>query len=428
VAKFQAIRGMHDVLPEATPTWQYLARCAREVLLTHGYREIRLPILELTELFECSIGAATDIVEKEMYTFTDRNGDSLTLRPEGTASCVRAGLEHGLFHNKTQRLWYCGPMFRHEKPQRGRLRQFHQIGVEAVGMAGPDIDAELILMCGMLWRRLGLTDARLELNSLGTAQCRNRYRERLVGYLQDHDQRLDEDSRRRLTSNPLRILDSKNPDLQDLIESAPKLEAYLDDQSREHFAQLCALLDDAGVDYLLNPRLVRGLDYYSKTVFEWTTDRLGAQGTLCAGGRYDGLVELFGGRPTPAVGFAVGVERLIELLERGDNSAAEGESGCDVVLITLGPAARARGVVLAAQLREAIPHLRLVVDFGTGNVKRQLKRAYDSNARICLVIGEQELAANCVTVRDLRQADQQANLAITNLNDHLRNLFSRGSV
>lgn len=428
MAKYQAIRGMHDVLPEATPAWQYLEQCAKDVLSNHGYQEIRMPILEMTELFERSIGASTDIVEKEMYTFNDRNGDSLTLRPEGTASCVRAGLEHGLFHNKTQRLWYSGPMFRHEKPQRGRLRQFHQIGVEAVGMAGPDIDAEVILMSAQLWRRLGLTDATLQLNSLGTPACRSRYRDQLVDYLQTHYQRLDEDSRRRLNSNPLRVLDSKNPDLHDLIEAAPKLDAYLDDESRDHFSQLCEILNDAGVAYVLNPRLVRGLDYYSKTVFEWTTDRLGAQGTLCAGGRYDGLVELFGGRPTPAVGFAMGLERLIAALEGCEASTVPQQSYCDVTLIAIGPAARRRSVVLADQLREALPQLRFIADFGSGNLKRQLKRAYDSNARLCLVMGEEELVAGRVNVRDLRHAELQTNLAFSELADHLRSVFAQGSV
>jgi histidyl-tRNA synthetase len=414
MAAFQAIRGMHDILPEQTPSWRRLERRIGEVLEAHGYREIRLPILEMTELFARSIGATTDIVEKEMYTFDDRNGDSLSLRPEGTAGCVRAGLEHGLLHNKTPRLWYAGPMFRHEKPQRGRLRQFHQIGVEAFGLPGPEIDAEVILMTRVIWQHLQLGGLCLELNSLGTPACRERYKAELVRYFGEHESQLDEDSRRRLQTNPLRILDSKNPDLAGLIAAAPTLEAFLDAESRAHFDQLRSMLDAASLDYRVNSRLVRGLDYYSKTVFEWTTDRLGAQSTVCAGGRYDGLVELFGGRATPAVGFAMGLERLIELLQSADTPNAP-----QAVMLTLGEAARARGPVLADELRRSLPELQLTLDLGSGNLKRQLRRAYDSGARLCLILGEAELADEQILVRPL-QTDGEQQLAIAGLGDYLR--------
>ncbi|MDO9372294.1 MAG: histidine--tRNA ligase, partial [Gammaproteobacteria bacterium] len=310
----QAIRGMNDILPQQTPYWAFVEDRTRTLLTACGYAEIRLPLVEFTELFTRSIGAVTDIVEKEMYTFADRNGDSLTLRPEGTAGCVRAAIEHGLLHNQTQRLWYQGAMFRHERPQKGRYRQFHQIGVETYGFSGPDIDAELILLSARLWRMLGLTGLTLQINSLGTHAARVAYRIELVRYFSTHHHALDEDSQRRLHTNPLRILDSKNPALQALIEGAPRLADHLDEESRVHFAGLCATLDRAGVAYQVNPRLVRGLDYYDRTVFEWVTDRLGAQGTVCAGGRYDTLVEQIGGRPTPAIGFALGMERLVALL------------------------------------------------------------------------------------------------------------------
>ncbi|MGB5623143.1 MAG: histidine--tRNA ligase, partial [Gammaproteobacteria bacterium] len=308
------IRGINDILPAETRAWQWLEQIVREVLQAQGYGEIRLPLMERTELFARSIGEVTDIVEKEMYTFLDRNGDSLSLRPEATASCVRAGITHGLFHNQQQRLWYSGPMFRYERPQKGRYRQFHQMGAEAFGFAGPDIDAELILACARIWRRLGLDDLRLELNSLGTAESRQAYRGLLVEYFREHEKDLDEDSQRRLNQNPMRILDSKNPDMQALIDAAPSITDHLDDESADHFAQLRETLDAVGVSYLINPRLVRGLDYYSRTVFEWVTDRLGAQGAVCSGGRYDGLVEQLGGRATPAIGWAMGIERLVELL------------------------------------------------------------------------------------------------------------------
>jgi len=403
----QAIRGMNDILPAETAAWQHLEETLRDVVHAYGYREIRMPLLEKTELFKRSIGEVTDIVEKEMYTFDDRNGDSLTLRPEGTASCVRACMEHGLLHNQQQRLWYAGPMFRHERPQKGRYRQFHQVGVEAFGMAGPDIDAEMILMTARIWERLGLSGAVLQLNSLGTLQARAAYRDALVAYLQAHAEALDEDSRRRLDSNPLRILDSKNPDMQALLAAAPSLPDYLDEESREHFAALRGLLDAAGVRYELNPRLVRGLDYYSKTVFEWVTDQLGAQGTICAGGRYDGLVEYLGGRPVPAVGFALGLERLLGLLAAGGVDLPGKDP--HVYLVVDGEQGAARGMVFAEELRAALPGLRLQVNCGGGSFKSQFKRADRSGAVFALVIGDSEVEQQQVVLKPLRSdADQES--------------------
>ena len=405
----QAIRGMNDILPDQTPYWHYLERVWREILPAYGYREIRLPILEKTELFKRSIGEVTDIVEKEMYTFTDRNGDSLTLRPEGTAGCVRAGIEHGLLYNQIQRLWYQGPMFRHERPQKGRYRQFHQLGVEAFGMAGPDIDAELILMSARMLERIGLADCTvLQINSLGSAESRLRYRELLVSYFSDHLDQLDEDSRRRLHSNPLRILDSKNPRMQELVGQAPRLSEHLDSESREHFQQLLAYLDDAGVSYQVNSRLVRGLDYYSKTVFEWVTDRLGAQGTVCAGGRFDSLVSQLGGKPTPAAGFAVGMERLVALLmDAGQRIDA---ADPQVYMVVVGEAAERQGMRIAEQLREALPQLRLQLNCGGGSFKSQLKRADKSGAEVALILGENELMQGCIVVKPLRSGGEQLTL------------------
>jgi histidyl-tRNA synthetase len=403
----QAIRGMNDILPAETAAWQHLEETLRDVVHAYGYREIRMPLLEKTELFKRSIGEVTDIVEKEMYTFDDRNGDSLTLRPEGTAGCVRACMEHGLLHNQQQRLWYAGPMFRHERPQKGRYRQFHQVGVEAFGMAGPDIDAEMILMTARIWERLGLRGAVLQLNSLGTLQARAAYRDALVDYLQARADALDDDSRRRLGSNPLRILDSKNPDMQALLADAPSLPEFLDEESREHFAALRALLDAAGVRYELNPRLVRGLDYYSKTVFEWVTDQLGAQGTICAGGRYDGLVEYLGGRPVPAVGFALGLERLLGLLAAGDVELPGKDP--HIYLVMDGEQGIARGMVFAEELRAVLPGLRLQVNCGGGSFKSQFKRADRSGAVFALVIGDSEAAQQQVVLKPLRSdADQES--------------------
>ncbi len=399
----QSVRGMNDILPEATPYWQLLEDTAREVLTAYGYQEIRLPILERTELFSRSIGEVTDIVEKEMYTFTDRNGDSLTLRPEGTAGCVRAGVENGLVRSE-QRLWYAGPMFRHERPQKGRYRQFHQIGVEAFGLEGPDVDAEQILMGARLWRRLGVEDLTLEVNSLGTPAARATYRADLVDYLSGRHAELDEDARRRLGSNPLRVLDSKNPDMQALIEAAPRLTDYLDGPSRAHFEGLLEALERAGVAYRLNPRLVRGLDYYEKTVYEWTTERLGAQGTVCAGGRYDGLVEQLGGRPTPAAGFAIGLERLVALLE---GSARPRHHQPHAYLVLAAPGSEAEGLRLAEGLRDAVAGLRLVVNCGGGSLKTQLKRADRSGAELALILGDEERERGEATVKRLRQEATQ---------------------
>jgi len=404
----QAVRGMNDILPELTPSWQHLEDTLRRVIQSYGYREIRLPLLEKTELFKRSIGEVTDIVEKEMYTFEDRNGDSLTLRPEGTAGCVRACMEHGLLHNQVQRLWYAGPMFRHERPQKGRYRQFHQIGVEAFGMEGPDIDAEIIFMTARLWQALGLTGAELQLNSLGTGAARAAYREALVEYFRGCQEDLDEDSRRRLDSNPLRILDSKNPHMQGLIGAAPRLPDYLDADSRAHFEELRSLLDAAGVDYVVNPRLVRGLDYYGRTVFEWVTDRLGAQGTICAGGRYDGLVEYLGGRPTPAVGFALGLERLIALLEAEGIGTPDGSPHAYLVLS--GDKGMRRGMVFAGELRDAVKGLRLLTNCGGGSFKSQFRRADKSGAGIALVIGDDEAEHGQVTLKPLRGESAQETL------------------
>ncbi|MFW9605516.1 MAG: histidine--tRNA ligase, partial [Pseudomonas sp.] len=409
----QAIRGMNDILPEQTPLWRYLEDCVARLLDGYGYRQIRMPIVEFTELFKRSIGEVTDIVEKEMYTFDDRNGDSLTLRPEGTASCVRAVQEHGLIGGgQPQKLWYIGPMFRHERPQKGRYRQFHQIGIELFNFEGPDVDAELIILTWRLWGLLGLREAvQLELNSLGSSDDRARYRDALVEYLSARFEQLDEDSQRRLASNPLRILDSKNPDTQALLVDAPKLADYLSAEAQTHFDGLKARLEAAGVPYVLNPKLVRGLDYYGKTVFEWTTDKLGAQGTVCAGGRYDGLVEQLGGKPTPAVGFAMGVERLILLIETLDKVPAELARTVDVYVATFGAAAELAALGLSERLRDEVPGLRLVVNAGGGSFKSQLKKADKSGALFALILGENELAQQVVAVKPLRNDDAQQTVA-----------------
>ena len=393
---------MNDLLPEACERWQRIEEVARATLHAYGYREIRLPILEKSELFARSIGSLTDIVEKEMYSFEDRSGENLTLRPEGTAGCVRAGIENGFLHNQVQRLWYAGPMFRHERPQKGRYRQFHQIGVEVFGIESPDLDAELILMCARLWRALGLEGIALQLNSLGTSAVRAAYRQELVRYLETQRDRLDEDSLRRLDKNPLRILDSKNPAMQDVIAGAPNLMDHLDEASRAHFARLGDCLRDAGVVFTVNPRLVRGLDYYTRTVFEWTTDRLGAQSAVCAGGRYDGLVEQLGGKPTPAAGFAVGMERLAELLAlQGDMRHAIRPHA---YLILLGDAAERQGMTLAEQLRNA--GLRIECNCGGGGLKAQFKRADRSGAVYALLVGDDEIRNRSVTIKDLRDGSQ----------------------
>ncbi len=422
MAKFQAIRGMNDQLPEATPVWAGVEATLREILTAYGYSEIRLPVVEQTELFARSIGAVTDIVEKEMYTFQDRNGDSLTLRPEGTAGCVRACLEHGLLHNQVQRLWYMGPMFRHERPQKGRYRQFHQIGAEAFGMADPAIDAELICMTARCWKRLGIREVTLQLNSLGSSAARLAYREKLVAYFQLHLDELDEDSQRRLHSNPLRILDTKNPQMQPLVAGAPLLVEYLDADSRHHFERLKELLEIAGIPYEINPRLVRGLDYYTKTVFEWVTGQPGSQATVCAGGRYDGLVEQLGGRQTPAVGFAVGLERLIVLLTEAGYGGLDGYPHAYLVMV--GEAAERRGLVLAEHLRDQLPELRLQANCGGGNFKTQLKRADRSGARLALLLGEDEVNAGRVAVKFLRAETAQQELPQDQLAGLLTEFFS----
>ncbi len=408
--KIQAIRGMHDVLPEQTANWQFAEQVIREVLNSYGYREIRLPIVEKTELFKRSIGEVTDIVEKEMYTFADRNGDSLTLRPEGTAGCLRACLEHGLLHNQVHRLWYYGPMFRHERPQKGRYRQFVQLGVETYGMADADIDAEIILLSERLWKRLGVRDKlRLQLNSLGTTEERLSYREILVAYFQRHLDVLDEDSLRRLETNPLRILDSKNPEMQQLINEAPLLKDHLGEQSREHFRQLTEMLDGLGVSYMLNPRLVRGLDYYGKTVFEWVTDELGAQGTVCAGGRYDGLIEQLGGKANSAIGFAMGMERLLALLETVANP--EIRKTIDVYMIRVGAAAEKAGMMFAERIRNELPELALQMHCGGGSFKSQFKKADRSGAQYALILGDDEAANAQASVKNLREEQAQRTMS-----------------
>lgn len=414
----QAIRGMNDILPQQSPAWQQVEAVLRQVAASYGYEEIRMPIVESTDLFKRSIGEVTDIVEKEMYTFDDRNGDSLTLRPEGTASCVRAGNEHGLLYNQTQRLWYMGPMFRHERPQKGRYRQFHQFGLEAFGLPDADIDAEIILLTARLWREFGIADqVELQLNSLASNEARATYRDALRTYLSQHEEVLDEDSKRRLQSNPLRILDSKNPDMQAILVNAPQLSEYWDDESREHFAQLCKRLDTAGIKYTLNERLVRGLDYYNRTVFEWVTTELGAQGTVCAGGRYDGLVEQLGGKATPAVGFAMGLERLVLLLE--SQNKIKPQASADVYVALMGEAAELAGVDVAERLRSELPNVRVLMHCGGGNMKKQMKKADKSGAAVAVIIGDSELENSSYTVKPLRDQDGQKSVSWQQLVEYL---------
>jgi len=411
--KTRAIRGMNDILPDVSGTWRYLESIVQDIVRSYGYTEIRLPLLEHTELFQRSIGAATDIVEKEMYTFPDRNGESLTLRPEATAGMVRAGISNGLFHNQKQKLWTSGPMFRYEKPQQGRYRQFYQFDVEAVGYDGPDIDAELISMTARLWQRLGISKIHLEINSLGTPEARRVYRNALVEYFSGVKNQLDEDSIRRLGQNPLRILDSKNPDLQAIVEAAPAMLDYLDEASAEHFSGLKSLLDVAGVSYRVNPRLVRGLDYYSRTVFEWVTDALGSQGAVCSGGRYDGLVEKLGGRATPAIGWAMGMERFVALYEAcGGEAPAE---GIDVYIAALGEGTLQRAFALAEELRDSIAGIGVEMNLGGGSFKSQMKRADKSGAEFALILGEQELAEGKIGVKPMRSTDEQTSVALDEL-------------
>ena len=417
--KLQAIKGMKDLLPAESPAWQYLEAAITDVFQSYGYQEIRFPIIEQTELFKRGIGEVTDIVEKEMYTFEDRDGDLITLRPEGTASCVRACEQHQLLFDRgllTQKLWYTGPMFRHEKPQKGRLRQFHQFGVEAFGFSGPDIDAELLIMTARLWRRLGILDAvSLQLNSLGSAESRKTHKDALVAYFEAHKGQLDDDSVRRLYTNPLRIFDSKVEQTQVLLPDAPKLDAYLDDESKSDFTALCALLDAAGVEYEVNPTLVRGLDYYSKTVFEWVTDKLGSQGTVCGGGRYDSLVAQLGGKPTPAIGFGMGVERLILLLEAVDVIPAEVYQRLDAYIVAVGNTQK-EAFLLAEQVREDIPGIRVQLHFGGGSFRSQMKKADKSGALIALIIGEDEVANSEVGVKYLRDDREQVTVKQDQLN------------
>ena len=419
--KLQAVRGMHDTLPGDAPKWRLLEQTVQSVLQSYCYQEIRLPLLEKTELFSRSIGAGTDIVNKEMYTFPDRNGELLTLRPEGTAGCARALLQHGLIYSGPQRIWYQGPMFRHERPQRGRQRQFYQIGAEAFGMESAEIDAEIILICARIWNALGIKEVRLQLNSLGSYTARQNYRKLLVDYLSDHRDQLDEDSINRLETNPLRILDSKNPGMQTLIGAAPSLLDSIDEESAEHFAILGDLLDANGVDYEINPRLVRGLDYYNRTVFEWVTDRLGAQGTLCAGGRYDDLVAQVGGKSTPAVGFAMGVERILELTQF---SGAELDSNNPAIYqVMVGDAAMKNGLRLAERLRDQIPALRLLTHCGGGSFKSQFRKADKSQADYALILGADEVANNTVQIKPLREDTEQYEISQDKLVDEITSLL-----
>ena len=411
--QIQPIRGMNDVLPAESVLWQHLEGTVRELLAAYGYEEIRVPVVEHTELFKRAIGEFTDVVEKEMYTFTDQGGESLTLRPEATAGVVRALISNGLLRGARHKLWCMGPMFRHEKPQKGRYRQFYQVDVEAVGFAGPDVDAELIALTARLWRKLGITRVKLQINSLGTVESRRLYREKLVEYFSAHHERLDEDSRRRLQGNPLRILDTKNPDLQQLVAAAPLLTDYLDADSRAHFAALQASLGAMGVEFTVNPRLVRGLDYYSRTVFEWITDALGAQDAVCSGGRYDGLITQLGGDATPAIGFAMGVERVVELLRQLPAQAQP--AAADVYIVLNGEQAAVAGLRIVESLRDALPLRRFELNLGGGNFKAQFRRADRSRAALALIIGEDELARGMVGLKPLRLEAGQSECPIAEL-------------
>ena len=402
----QPVRGMNDILPNVRSVWAAVESAAEEIFEAYGYRRIRIPVMERTELFSRSIGETTDIVQKEMYTFEDRNGSSVTLRPEATAGIIRAGLSNGLFHNQQQKLWCSGPMFRHERPQKGRYRQFHQLNVEAIGFAGPEIDAELIVITARLWERLGLESPNLELNSLGTPESRAGYREALQHYFSASKDILDAESLNRLERNPLRILDSKNPDLEPLVASAPELSDYLDDDSKAHFERVQQLLSDVNVSYRLNPRLVRGLDYYSRTVFEWVTDRLGAQSAVCSGGRYDGLVAELGGRNTPAIGWALGIERVVELIEAERLQILDRQP--HAYLAMAGEQARRQGFDIAEKLRVQVPGVRLFMDCAGGSLKSQLRRADHSGAHMALILGEDELSADQLSVKPLREDTPQS--------------------
>ena len=422
--KIQAIRGMNDCLPTESGLWQYVESSIRQVVASYGYQEIRTPIVESTDLFKRSIGEVTDIVEKEMYTFADRNLDSLTLRPEGTASVVRAGHEHGLLYNQQQRLWYLGPMFRHERPQKGRYRQFNQFGVEVFGLAGPDIDAEVILLSARLWKKLGIDQhVILEINSLGSAEARAEYKNLLIAFLRTRESELDEDSLRRLQSNPLRVLDSKNTQVQNVVKDAPKLIDCLDEDSAKHFEGLCERLDNLGIQYRVNPALVRGLDYYNRTVFEWVTDSLGAQGTVCAGGRYDGLVEQLGGKPTQGVGFAMGLERIVLMLQtfRLDENL---ESVVDIYVTVMDESVELYAKQVSEKLRDALPQIKVMNHCGGGNFKKQMKRADQSGASVALIIGQDEMSSQAVAVKYLREQQPQETVLVKELTHFIQKLFN----
>ncbi|MBS5013885.1 MAG: histidine--tRNA ligase [Haemophilus parainfluenzae] len=418
----QAIRGMNDCSPTESPLWQWIEGQVRQILSSYGYSEVRTPIVESTPLFARAIGEVTDVVSKEMYTFWD-NDEQLTLRPEGTAGCVRAAIEHGWIYNNEQRLWYMGPMFRHERPQKGRYRQFHQAGVEVFGIATPEIDAELIILTARLWKALGIDQhVSLQLNSIGSLEARANYRSALVAFLENHQDLMSEEEKERLVKNPLRILDTKNQALQDVLDSAPKLLDYLDDESREHFAQLCGLLDAVGIQYEINPKLVRGLDYYNKTVFEWVTSALGAQGTVCGGGRYDGLVEQLGGHATSGVGFAMGLERLV-LLVQEVNKSIPVKSAVDIYVVYQGEGTTLAAFQLAEKLRSELPHLSTMLHCSGGNFKKQFRRADKSGATLALVLGESEVQNNQVVVKHLLGTAEQQTIDVANLIEHVKAQF-----
>lgn len=418
----QAIRGMNDCSPTESPLWQWIEGQVRQILSSYGYSEVRMPIVESTPLFARAIGEVTDVVSKEMYTFWD-NDEQLTLRPEGTAGCVRAAIEHGWIYNNEQRLWYMGPMFRHERPQKGRYRQFHQAGVEVFGIATPEIDAELIILTARLWKALGIDQhVSLQLNSIGSLEARANYRSALVAFLENHQDLMSEEEKERLVKNPLRILDTKNQALQDVLDDAPKLLDYLDDESREHFAQLCGLLDAVGIQYEINPKLVRGLDYYNKTVFEWVTSALGAQGTVCGGGRYDGLVEQLGGHATSGVGFAMGLERLV-LLVQEVNKSIPVKSAVDIYVVYQGEGTTLAAFQLAEKLRSELPHLSTMLHCSGGNFKKQFKRADKSGATLALVLGESEVQNNQVVVKHLLGTAEQQTIDVANLIEHVKAQF-----
>ena len=418
----QAIRGMNDCSPTESPLWQWIEGQVRQILSSYGYSEVRMPIVESTPLFARAIGEVTDVVSKEMYTFWD-NDEQLTLRPEGTAGCVRAAIEHGWIYNNEQRLWYMGPMFRHERPQKGRYRQFHQAGVEVFGIATPEIDAELIILTARLWKALGIDQhVSLQLNSIGSLEARANYRSALVAFLENHQDLMSEEEKERLVKNPLRILDTKNQALQDVLDGAPKLLDYLDDESREHFVQLCGLLDAVGIQYEINPKLVRGLDYYNKTVFEWVTSALGAQGTVCGGGRYDGLVEQLGGHATSGVGFAMGLERLV-LLVQEVNKSIPVKSAVDIYVVYQGEGTTLAAFQLAEKLRSELPHLSTMLHCSGGNFKKQFKRADKSGATLALVLGESEVQNNQVVVKHLLGEAEQQTIDVANLIEHVKAQF-----